>query len=149
MTMEHARGHPLAEQLFGGSPERRLALLRAAWPRAVGAELALRTEVVALEGHALRIRVADAGWRKGLWRMRREILSRLYRVAGRLAPGALTFVEGDLTPRAEPGPAAVPAAPPSAPEGVRSQAEHIEDPELRARFLESASRYLGRFGRSV
>jgi len=94
MGLERAVGMNLAAQLFGSAPERTLALLRAAWPQVVGAELARRTEVLALEGDSLRIRVPDAGWRKGLLRMRREILQRLRALAGDLAPRRLGFTEG-------------------------------------------------------
>jgi len=146
--MEHAGARDVAQQLFGATPERRLALLRAAWPGAVGPELARRTEVITLEGDALRIRVPDATWRKGLLRMRRDILTRLYRVAGGLAPRQLGFVEGDRSgpggpPEAEAPLPAAPAAPLSA--EFLAEAERILDPELRARFLEAAARYLHRF----
>ena len=145
--MERAVERDVAEQLFGATPERRLLLLRAAWPRAVGPELARRTEVVALEGNALRIRVPDAGWRKGLLRMRHEILGRLRRIAGGLAPRALGFVEARPAPipvPAEPS-APVPSQPPPSAPALVAEAARIADPELRNRFLESAARYLGRF----
>jgi Dna[CI] antecedent DciA-like protein len=146
--MEHAGARDVVQQLFGATPERRLALLRAAWPGAVGPELARRTEVITLDGDALRIRVPDATWRKGLLRMRRDILVRLYRVAGSLAPRQLGFVEGGgsgphgLAEAEAPLPAA-PAAPPS--RALLAEAERIVEPELRARFLETAARYLDRF----
>lgn len=146
--MEHAGARDVVRQLFGATPERRLALLRAAWPGAVGPELARRTEVITLDGEALRIRVPDATWRKGLLRMRRDILLRLYGVAGSLAPRQLGFVEGG-----GPGPqgpaeaeAPRPAAPAAAPSpALLAEAERIAEPELRARFLETAARYLDRF----
>jgi len=145
--MERAAEHGVAEQLFGASPERRLLLLRAAWPRAVGPELARRTEVIAIEGNALRIRVPDAGWRKGLLRMRHEILGRLRGIAGGLAPRALGFVEARPAPipmPAEPSAPALPEPPPPA-AALLAEAARIADPELRERFLEAAARYLGRF----
>jgi len=144
--MERAADRDVAEQLFAATPERRLLLLRAAWPRAVGPELARRTEVIALEGSALRIRVPDAGWRKGLLRMRREILGRLRAIAGGLAPRALGFVEAHPAPipvRAEPSPPVLPVPPP--PAALLAEAARIADPDLRDRFLETAARYLGRF----
>lgn len=146
--MEHAGARDVVQQLFGATPERRLALLRAAWPGAVGPELARRTEVITLDGEALRIRVPDATWRKGLLRMRRDILARLHAVAGSLAPRQLGFVEGDGSgPR---GPADAPPPLPAAPVAPLSgallaEAERIIEPELRASFLETAARYLDRF----
>ncbi len=140
----------MAEQIFGATPARTLALLRAAWPNAVGPDLARRTEVVALEGDTLRIRVPDAGWRKGLLRMRRDILIGLYRTVGGLAPRRLSFVEapwtGALEPAAESAAAALePAAPPASPPALVAPAAAIVDPEERARFLAIAARYLDRF----
>ncbi len=148
MGLERAAAMSLAARLFGSAPERTLALLRAAWPRVVGPELARRTEVIALEGNSLRIRVPDAGWRKGLLRMRREILGRLSELAGDLAPRRLGFTEGfpagtaPSLPPSLPTPPEAPASPPSS--ALAAEAARIGDPELRARFLESAGRYLGR-----
>jgi len=150
--MEHADSRDLAQQIFGASRERRALLLAAAWPKAVGPELSRRTEVVALEGEVLRIRVPDAGWRKGLLRMRPEILARLRALVGRLAPRGLSLVESggrERPPEAGPGasppqaPSDLPAPAPS--DRLLAEAERIADPELRAAFLASAGRYLQRF----
>ena len=99
--MKHTTPPNLAAELFGASPARRLLLLKAAWPAAVGSELARRSQVVALDGDLLRIRVPDAIWRKSLWRMRSDLLARLRRVAGSAAPHALGFVEGSVPPPEE------------------------------------------------
>ena len=146
--MEHAGARDVVQQLFGATPERRLALLRAAWPGAVGPELARRTEVITLDGDSLRIRVPDATWRKGLLRMHRDILISLYRVAGSLAPRRLGFVETGGSPPQGPAEAEAPRSPaPAAPPSpaLLAGAERIAEPELRARFLETAARYLERF----
>jgi hypothetical protein len=146
----------LARQLFGGSDVRVLALLRAAWPRAVGRELARRTEVVALEGRTLRIRVPDAGWRKVLHRMRGDILDRLRGVAGSLAPQKLGFMEAPLgfsaagEPKARSpqvrdaalAPIREGAAEVPLPPALLAGAAGIPDPETRDLFLETARRYL-------
>jgi len=142
--MERPSQPDAALRIFGASPERRLALLRAAWPAAVGPEVARRAEVVALDGALLRVRVPDAGWQRQLLRMRGEILARLRRIAGDLAPHALGFVEGPVSAPPEPPPPALPAPAFLAPELVAA-AESIPDPEVRARFLATAGRYLGRF----
>src|ERR1043165_10002576 len=94
--MERISGRSLAARLFGGSPARTLALLEAAWPLAVGPELARRTEVLGIEGGTLRIRVPDAGWRKVLHRMQPQILGHLREIAGDLAPKRMGFVEGGI-----------------------------------------------------
>jgi Dna[CI] antecedent, DciA len=140
-----ARSFPaaIASHLFAAAPERRLALLRAVWPVAVGRELARRSEVVAFAHGVVRIRVPDAAWRRVLLRMRSEILARLARLAGAAAPRRMAFVEGGVAPEPE---RAAPPAPPSPPPAlVVAAAEAIPDRDLRAIFLETASRYLARF----
>jgi hypothetical protein len=143
--MDRPRSPDLAARLFGGKPEHTLALLRAAWPAAVGEELARRTQVVALDRGVLRVMVPDLRWQRSLLRMRGDILSRLRHVAGRASPRALGFVTGTVV---DPGPravaaAALPLAP--APPAVADAARAIPDEEIRARFLEAAGRYLTRF----
>jgi hypothetical protein len=143
--MDRPRHSSLAAQLFGGRAEHRLALLRAVWPAAVGDELARRTEVVALDGGVLRIKVPDLRWQRQLLRMRGRILFQLGRAAGSVAPSRLGFVTG---PVAEPPPLppTVPARlPAEAPRLVAEAAAAIPDLELRERFLASAALYLDRF----
>ena len=95
--MERISGRSLAARLFGASPARTLALLEAAWPLAVGPELAWRTEVLGIEGGTLRVRVPDAGWRKVLHRMQPQILAHLREIAGDLAPRRMGFVDGGVS----------------------------------------------------
>ena len=135
----------LARRIFGAAPFHTLALVRAAWPRAVGPDLARRTEVVALEAATLRVRVPDARWRKELHRMQPDILARLREIIGDLAPRRLGFMEGPvaLAPardarRNEAG------GPSQAPAEVVAAASVLDDAELRRRFLEVAARYLDR-----
>jgi hypothetical protein len=145
--MDRPRNPDFAARVFGAKPEHTLALLRAAWPGAVGEELARRTEVVAFDHGMLRIKVPDMRWQRQLLRMRGFILERLRRVAGRAAPRGLSFVTGDVPDRglAAPLTSASPEAAP-APALVASAAETISDPEIRGRFLAAAGRYLARFG---
>jgi hypothetical protein len=144
MALERVASPPLARRLFGGTAEGALALLRAAWPAAVGPDVARRTEVLALGSGVLRIRVPDARWRKELHRMQPEIMRRLRAAAGDLAPRQLGFIEMAAAeePAREAEPASVPAPPLAA--AVVAGAAAIDDDELRARFLESAARYLAR-----
>jgi hypothetical protein len=146
--MERPRDPDLAARLFGSSPERLLALMRAAWPAAVGPELARRTEVVALDSGVLQVRVPDATWRKGLLRMRGDILRRLRGIAGRAAPRSLGFVEGRVAVTAPTPAAAAAPAGLALPASVAAAAEAIGDPELRRLFLAVARRYLSRFASS-
>jgi hypothetical protein len=144
--MEPSRQPDFAARLFGTRPEHMLALLRAAWPAAVGPELARRTEVVALDRGVLRIKVPDAGWQKNLQRIRGDVLARLRRVAGGSSPHALGFVVGAVTPPPEPLPPPPPGPPPRVPPAVAEAASAIPDAEIRARFEAAAGRYLARFG---
>lgn len=145
MALHRARDPDFAARIFGGRPEHTLALLRAAWPAAVGPDIARRTEVVALDRGILRIKVPDAGWQRSLLRMRGDILARLRSVAGGAAPRGLGFVTGPVAhaPQAAPAPTVAPPAP--APPAVSEAAAGIDDPEIRARFEAAAARYLARF----
>jgi hypothetical protein len=136
----------LARRIFGATPEASLALLRSVWAQAVGPDLAQRTEVLALEGRALRIRVPDARWRKVLHRMQRDILLRMYEQVGDMAPKYLGFQEGAVSAPPQSSPQArrvvVPAALPAS---LAAVAASIPDAEIRGRFEASAALYLSRF----
>lgn len=146
MALKPVASPGLGARLFAPGTPAATALLREAWPRAVGADLGQRTEVTGVDNGTLRIRVPDARWRKVLHRMRREILARLRETAGPAAPSRLGFVEGPLSraPQPDREPEPVPR-PRDAPPAVAAAAAAIQDPALRARFLESAGRYLDRF----
>lgn len=142
MTFDRAtRG--LAARIFRSAPAR-LALIKGAWPHAVGSELARRTEVLALEGRTLRVRVPDAGWRKVLHRMQPQILARLQDITGNLGPSRLGFSEGQVAVEAEEAPPVAPPAPAAVNDEVAAAARGIHDDELRASFMSLASRYLSR-----
>jgi len=135
----------LAQRLFARSPEARLVLLRTVWPRAVGQELARRTEVLRLDRDTLCVRVEDGRWMKVLHGMRRTILTQLAASAGALAPKRLGFLEGHRTSAPAPDDAAVNSVPqptPAASAELRAAAAEIPDSGLRALFLETARRYL-------
>jgi hypothetical protein len=136
----------LAQRLFAKSPEARFVLLRTVWPRAVGQELARRTEAIRLDGDTLCVRVQDGRWMKALHGMRRTILSQLAASAGCLAPKRLGFLEGHATsaPPPEPHVASESPSPPSASAALVAAAGAIPDPALRTLFLEAALRYLSR-----
>jgi Dna[CI] antecedent, DciA len=166
--MDRISGRSLAARLFGASPARTLALLEAAWPLAVGPELARRTEVLGIEGGTLRVRVPDAGWRKVLHRMQPQILGHLREIAGDLAPRRMGFVEGGLADHElsatadRPQSAAAPRSGGAArggfqggsslhsesgvnsPPEVKDVGGSIADPEIRQRFVETMARYLER-----
>lgn len=143
VALQHATSPGEAAALFR-SPEARLALVRAAWPHAVGPELARRTRVLGVDGAVLRVQVPDARWRKVLHRMQPTILGRIARVAGEAAPRRIGFIEAPIDEAGhgatEGAVTAVPLGPPVA---VERSATAIDDPELRRLFLETATRYLG------
>ncbi len=118
-----------------------LALCRAAWPKAVGARLAGRTQVLGLDHGMLLVAVPDSRWRRILHRLQREILSRMWTVAGGFAPRRLGFVERP-TSVPEPPPDPLPEATQPLSEIVQRAADTIADAELRAGFEESARRYM-------
>jgi hypothetical protein len=144
-AMDRTRDPDFAARLFGSRPEHTLALLRAAWPAAVGPELARRTEVVALDRGILRVKVPDARWQRGLLRMRGDILARLRSVAGGAAPRGLGFVTGpvEAPPEVAPSPPERPTSP--APEAVAEAARGIPDLDVRTQFVAVAARYFARF----
>lgn len=143
MSLTRAVTRGLAARLFAPGSPQSLALLRAAWPRAVGPDVARRTEPLLIEKGTLRVRVPDARWRKVLHRMQGEILARLRELAGEAAPRRLGFSEGPVAEAPEASPESASARPAAPPASIVAAAGAIPDPELRARFLESAARYLG------
>ena len=159
MTMQRRVQRPRApisrRSSSGRAPSARSLLMRAAWPAAVGPELARRTEVVAIDGGVLRVRVPDATWQRGLARMRGDILRRPARDRGRrgaalagLRPRARCRVPGTRGAVRDPGAAdsgGAPALARPAPAQVLAAAQSIPDPQLRERFLAAAARYLARF----
>jgi hypothetical protein len=151
MALEKPDARGLVGRWFPAGSPQRLDLVRAAWPLAVGPDLARRTEVLALEGRTLRVRVPDARWRKVLHRMRGEILARMARIAGDAAPDRLGFQEEARAGRRDEAPEPIrperPPVPPPLPPEVARGAQAIADPELRRAFTEAAARYLARAAR--
>lgn len=144
VALTRAGGSDVAARLFGGAPERVRALMRAAWPLAVGPELSRRTEVLGIERGTLRIRVPDARWRTVLHGMQPDILRRLREIAGSLAPWRIGYVEGGMKDAGPLPSAGAPGAAADLPAEVAVPAAGIEDAEIRRRFLDTAARYLAR-----
>jgi hypothetical protein len=146
MALERAIDAGMARRLFPPGSGRTLYLLRVVWADAVGDELSRRTEVLAIEGNTLRVMIPTGGWKKVLHRLSPQILARLRRVLGDLAPRRLGFTEGLV---ADPGPG--PSSPPETtltkaapPDSLVEAARDIADPEIRALFLETAALYFER-----
>lgn len=96
----------------------------AAWKKAVGKRIALRTRATRMVRDRLLVEVEDEIWRQNLWSLRRQILSNLEKAIG---PG----IVGDLEFRVMPprfGPQRETAILPGK---LDDEAEGIEDPGLR------------------
>jgi hypothetical protein len=137
-----------AARLFD-APERVIALVRAAWPAAVGHEIARRSQVMSCSDGTLVVRVPDGRWRRTLHRMRRTILRRLHEIAGERAPTRLGFTEGEVATNEGPAPRVAPLEPFPLSAELASSANGIADGEIRAAFERSAALYLARARRST
>ena len=106
----------------------------AAWKRAVGKKVALRTRAVKLVRTTLVVEVEDELWRKNLWSLRYQILRNLEKAIG---PDIVTEVELRVMPprfgpRREQGPEAA--------SSVIDEAEAITDPGLRRIYKAARNR---------
>ncbi len=118
-------------------------LIHHAWPRAVGAELAKRSEPEALRGGVLTVRVTDATWGKMIYKLQDRIVDKLNQELGGRLIRRINFTKrSQLQHPFEDTVPETPAAEPTPPEAVVSAASAIEEPELRALVLRSAARYL-------
>jgi Dna[CI] antecedent, DciA len=97
----------------------------AAWKRAVGKKVALRTRALKLVRTTLVVEVEDELWRKNLWSLRYQILRNLEKAIG---PEIVTQVELRVMPPRL-GPMRAQAA--AATGAVIDEAEAIADPGLR------------------
>jgi hypothetical protein len=105
----------------------------AAWKRAVGKKIALRTRALKLVRNTLVIEVEDELWRRNLWSLRYQILRNLERAIG---PEIVTDVElRIMPPRIGPQRA---VEEPLVLEPL-DEAENIQDPGLR-RIYKAARR---------
>jgi predicted nucleic acid-binding Zn ribbon protein len=73
------------------APQTPLAALQAAWPEAVGAQLAAVAVPVSEQAGTLTIECADTVWAQELDLMQEALLERLREAVGEQAPQALRF----------------------------------------------------------
>ena len=143
-NFESVSGTDWAIRSFGENPTRTAALLKAAWPVVVGADLARRTEVLALRDGALHVRVPDVQWIEVLHNMRGDILSRLRLIVGSLAPYRFVLLPGGSSVITSPLAAPLKnQSPGTLSPSLEAQAEIISDLEIRTLFCKTAARYLG------
>ena len=106
----------------------------AAWKRAVGKRVALRTRALKLVRTTLVIEVEDELWRKNLWSLRYQILANLQKAIG---PEIVTTVELRVMPPRV-GPKREQAA--AVTGDVIDEAENIADPGLRRIYKATRNR---------
>ena len=111
----------------------REAMMRAAWPAAVGKKIAEHTSAVVVVGSRLIVDVEDAVWQKHLLTLRGQILANLNMALGDDSVTALDFR------------LAVPRRPPQIEDRVATsldEAEQIADPVLRRLYRSSRKKAL-------
>jgi len=136
--LRHAIPADLRERIYS------VELIHKCWARAVGYELALRSEPEALSGGVLTVRVTDVRWGKMIYKLQDRIIPQLNRELGGRLIRRLNFTKRSQLVR--PGPDAEPIkkerevlAPP---ETLSAAAQGIQEPELKELVLQAASHYL-------
>ncbi len=114
------------------SPER---IACAAWKRAVGKRLAVRTKPVKLVRDRLVVEVEDEIWRESLWKLRFQILRNIEKEIGPEIVADLSFVVAPPRREAQRETTAQPAALIS-----NDEADSIADPGLRRVYRNSRRR---------
>lgn len=104
-------------------------LAAAAWPAAVGKQVAARTRVLRLEERRLLVAVEDVLYQRNLQNLTRQILANLRDLVGAAAPEALEFV---LAPQRR-----LPQREPGLDRAAADEAESIADPGLRRIYVDS------------
>ncbi len=148
--MARSREKSVSELLLAVLPESArkrvgaIDLVRIRWARAVGDEIARRSEPVTLENAVLTVRVDEPAWGKAIVRLQRQLVEKLNRALGRRLIERIRFVKDrPVSPthaRVERAPGFPPALV-SLP--LREAARSIGDQELRSELVRTAERYLG------
>ncbi len=138
-------------RFFAAAEPHRLAVLKALWPAIAGEALANHSEVVGIQDDVMRICANSTSWLKTLRDLKGTLVLRLQRTAGPLAPRALAFVEGPITPKAprkKNRGRLIPVLLADLPEAVNESAKRIPTPEGRDVYLRAAASFQARFGAS-
>ena len=148
------------EQLFGAIPdvlkalgknsEVEQAVVFAAWMRCAGGLLNERTKPLEFFENRLVVAVEDSMWRRHLEELSPQMVAR---INGQLGDGILRFIEFRVQPKTfedarqnDLASAAFKAA--EVPSAINLAAQSIADLRLRKVFLEAATEYLAKQGRS-
>ena len=96
----------------------------------------------------MRVRADSSSWLKTLRDLKGTLVLRLQAAAGPLAPRALAFVEGAVTPKAPRKKARQrlrPIALSALPEAIIESAKRVPTPEGREAYLRAAAAFQARF----
>jgi hypothetical protein len=135
-------------RFFAAALPHRLAVLKAIWPAIAGEAISNHSEVVGIQGEVMRIKADSASWLKTVRDLKGTLILRLQRAAGPMAPRALAFVEGPVSPKPPRRKASAPLR--SIPVGelpgaISKAAERIPTPEGRDAYLRAATAFRARF----
>lgn len=136
-------------RFFAAAEPHRLAVLKALWPAIAGDALSSHSEVVGIQDEVMRIRADSTSWLKTLRDLKGTLVLRLQRAAGPLAPRALAFVEGPVSPgkpRKKSRTQLIPVSLADLPEAICDSAKRIPTPEGRDVYLRAAASFQARFG---
>lgn len=120
-----------------------LELVKKRWAQVVGPELAKRSEPEALRDGVLTVRVLDVTWGKMIYDLQSRIVPTLNELVGLRLVKRLNFTKrtklnGNVVSEVQPTPTRQLPTPPA----IQAAASRVEDDELRAVLLRSATRYL-------
>ncbi len=123
-------GKVLRKLTVGGDELSSDDIVRAAWPQAVGKQIARNSRVIGVRGRRIIVEVPDSLFQQNLASFERAILRNLAQIAG---PGLVESIAVKIgVPRIEPGRAASPAG--------RDEATGIQDAVLRKIYRDSKKR---------
>jgi hypothetical protein len=143
---------PSLPRFFSAAEPHRLAVLKALWPAIAGEAVSNHSEVVGIQGDVMRIRADSSSWLKTVRDLKGTLVLRLQRAAGPLAPRALAFVEGPVSPRPSRRKVrSVPATPALSdlPDAISAAAAKVPTEEGREIYLRAAAAFRARFGPPV
>ena len=140
---------PSLPRFFAAAEPHRLAVLKALWPVIAGEAVAHHSEVVGIQGDVMRVRADSASWLKTVRDLKGTLIVRFQSAAGSLAPRALAFVEGPVSPKAprrRTRARLVPVPLSDLPNAISRAVAQIPTAEGREIYLRAAAAFKARFG---
>jgi len=115
----------------------------AAWRTTVGDAIARVARPIRLTRKTLAVAVIDDTWKKQLEQMSGQILFKLNTILGSALVTGLEFqIDPETATASDKTPTALPAPEILLDDALMKSAACIQDPDLRARFLKTAGKYL-------